>query len=62
MDVLLINPPWIKRKGNIWRGVAGCSPPLGLAYLAAVLEKRGIKVRILDAQAEDIFSLSGDRE
>ena len=34
MNVLLINPVWIKKKGSIWKGVAGAMPPLGLAYIA----------------------------
>lgn len=46
-----MNPPWVKKEGNIWRKVAGVVPPLGLAYLAAVAEARGARARILDAQA-----------
>ncbi|MDI6840226.1 MAG: radical SAM protein [bacterium] len=52
MDVLLINPPWYKRKGNIWRGINPILPPLGLAYIGSFLEREGVKVEILDAQAE----------
>lgn len=50
-DVLLINPPWDIRKGNIWRGIAGVMPPLGLASIAAVLEQAGHRVRVLDTRA-----------
>ncbi|MBA7465682.1 Anaerobic magnesium-protoporphyrin IX monomethyl ester cyclase [subsurface metagenome] len=56
MDVLLINPPWTKRKGNIWEKVAGCMPPLGLAYMASFLEEKNVKVKILDLQTESLSS------
>lgn len=49
--VILINPPWGMQKGNIWYKVASCLPSLGLGYVAAVLERDGIKVKILDCQA-----------
>lgn len=45
MKVLLINPPY---KTNY------PSPPLGLAYIAAVLEKEEHKVKIIDAPALSI--------
>ncbi len=55
MRVLLINPPWvIHRRSNLWRRIASVMPPLGIAWLAAVLEKDGHKVKILDAHAEGI--------
>ncbi len=54
MEVLLINPPWVIRKANIWREVAGVIPPLGLAQVAAFVEKAGVKAEIIDAQAEGI--------
>jgi radical SAM superfamily enzyme YgiQ (UPF0313 family) len=46
MKVLLINPPAniIEERSEI----KICSIPLGLAYIAAVLEQRGHEVRILD--------------
>ncbi len=50
-DVLLINPPWTKKGGNIWKGVASIMPPHGIAVIAAVLEQAGLKVRILDTHA-----------
>jgi len=50
--VLLINPPWLRRKGNVWREVGSCSPPIGLACLAADLERHDVAVRILDLDAE----------
>ena len=50
--VLLINPPWvIGEDKNLWKGVASCWPSLGLAYIAAVLEKAGHKVWYLDCSA-----------
>lgn len=51
--VLLINPPWvIGENKNLWKGVASCWPSLGLAYIAAVLEKAGHQVIYLDCSAE----------
>ena len=50
-DIVFVNPPWHKERGNIWRKVAGVVPPLGLAYLAAVAERRGLRAQIIDAQA-----------
>lgn len=52
MRVLFVNPPWIKRDGNVWRDVASVMPPLGLAWMAACLERAGHEARILDAHAE----------
>ncbi len=47
MNVLLVNP-------NISMPIAvRTSPPLGLAYVAAVSEQLGHKVRVLDMQVED---------
>ena len=46
--VLLIQPPQLQFKGNIKRIV----PPLGMAYIGAVLEQDGFDVRILDAYVE----------
>lgn len=57
MQVVLINPPVIacRRKGNILPVLDNLffnSPPLGLAYIAAVLEKERIPVAIIDAAVE----------
>lgn len=52
MRILLVNPPWVKRKGSIWHDVASVMPPLGLAWIAAFLEREGHSVQILDAHAE----------
>ncbi len=50
--VLLINPPWvIGEDRNLWQDVGSCWPSLGLAYIAAVLEKSGHRVKYLDYPA-----------
>jgi anaerobic magnesium-protoporphyrin IX monomethyl ester cyclase len=50
-SVLLIQPQRSFEQGNVWRLINRCLPPLGLASLAAVLERNGIPVRILDTAA-----------
>jgi radical SAM superfamily enzyme YgiQ (UPF0313 family) len=52
VDVLLINPPWMTKDGNIWHGVKSTSPPLGLLYVAAFAENRGYDVHVMDVNAE----------
>lgn len=54
MDVLLINPPWLTKNGNIWHGVRSTSPPLGLLYVAAYTERRGLGVHVMDVNAEQL--------
>src|SRR3990172_2843100 len=54
MSILLINPQWVKREGNISKDIASCMPPLGLAQIASFLEERFFKVEILDVHAERI--------
>lgn len=54
LDVLLINPPWVTRDGNIWHGVKSTSPPLGLLYVAAFAEAAGKTVRVIDVNAEQV--------
>lgn len=49
MKVFLIAPPTVRIRGNI-SGVYPL-PPLGLAYIAAVLEQNGFEVDILDMPA-----------
>ncbi len=66
MDVLLINPPWLTKDGNIWHGVKSTSPPLGLLYVAAYAEARGASVHVMDVNAErlhfeDIEAFVADR-
>jgi len=52
IDILLINPPCILKKGNFWKDLLASTPALGLGYLAATLEKRGFSAGILDAAVE----------
>jgi anaerobic magnesium-protoporphyrin IX monomethyl ester cyclase len=48
--VILINPPWVLAEHcRSFEDVVSVQQPLGLAYLAAVLEKSGHQVTILDA-------------
>ena len=55
MRVLLINPCWvIRQRKNMWRAIRSTMPPLGVAWLAAVLEQDGHDVAILDANAENL--------
>lgn len=54
MRVLLINPPWLTKDGNIWHGVRSTSPPLGLLYVAAYAEREGHEVRVIDCNAEEL--------
>ena len=46
--VLLIQPPYTIYKKDFKR----CMPPLGLGYIAALLEQYGFEVKILDAYVE----------
>jgi len=55
MNVLLINPGWMIRSGNIWKKIEGSMPPLGLAYIASYLEKNSINVRIIDIDAGNVL-------
>jgi len=55
MRVLLINPPaQVRPRKGIWRYVSSTMPPLGLAWLAAVLEQEGHRVKMLDAPPENL--------
>lgn len=55
MKVLLLFPPMSgkERYGKLAKG-GSYLPPLGLAYIAAVLENRGDKVEIIDGSVEPI--------
>ncbi len=59
VDVLLVNPPYLTKEvyGNLYKA-AGIFPPLGLAYVAANLEKYGYSVSIVDFESswEKTFS------
>lgn len=51
MDILLINPPWHKESGNIWKNISACLPPFGLALLASLAREKGFSVFLLDCNA-----------
>lgn len=51
MKVLLINPPYTSSK---YKFIGLVAPPLGIAYIAAVLEAEGYEVRIIDAPAVEM--------
>lgn len=54
MNILFIDPPRISiKKGNIWKTVNRSLPSLGLAYIAAYLEKQGLEAKILDLRVEE---------
>ncbi|HAT50783.1 MAG: cobalamin-dependent protein [Nitrospirae bacterium] len=50
----LINPPYLVKAGNIWNHIKSTMPPLGLLYLAAVLEQGGVTVDVWDFQAASL--------
>jgi radical SAM superfamily enzyme YgiQ (UPF0313 family) len=52
LHVLLVTPNYASRVSNVAQTTVG--PPLGLACLAAVLEQRGFRPAILDANAEQL--------
>ncbi|NQT22670.1 MAG: cobalamin B12-binding domain-containing protein [Candidatus Omnitrophica bacterium] len=54
MSILLVNPPRIIEKGNIWKKIDRALPPLGLACIASYLERNAQNVHILDLQAEQM--------
>jgi len=57
MKVLLINPPFIEAYGQYAAAAkVGAQPqmPLGLMYIAAVLEKLGHEVHLIDADVEEM--------
>ncbi|MCE5215130.1 MAG: B12-binding domain-containing radical SAM protein [Methanobacterium sp.] len=51
MKVLMINPPYSSSK---YRFIGLVAPPLGIAYIAAVLEADGVEVKIIDAPALEL--------
>jgi anaerobic magnesium-protoporphyrin IX monomethyl ester cyclase len=55
-SILLINPPLSleERYGKEMAKFGAITEPLGLAYIAGMLEQQNIRVAILDAQAEKI--------
>jgi hypothetical protein len=53
MRVLLVNPPFREIYGKL-KLLAPIYPPLGLEYIAAVLENHGYEVKITDMTIENI--------
>ena len=55
MKILFISPPWSDVYGNYRHAakVGNNYPPLGLCYLASVLERGGHQVKIIDAEADN---------
>jgi len=51
MKVLLINPPYTSSK---YKFIGLVAPPLGIAYIGAVLENGGFEVEILDGAALEL--------
>ncbi len=51
MKVCLINPPYLLPDN--WKGIIRVSQQLGLAYVAAALEKEGHQISMIDCVAED---------
>ena len=50
MKILLINAPL-----NNWETYKSFSPPLGVLYLAAILEREGMEVEVIDGDQESEF-------
>ncbi len=58
MKIVLVNPPLSALEqtgGSSFEKVANITQPLGLAYLAAVLEKDGFEVRIIDCPQSNMM-------
>lgn len=54
-EILLVNPTYTEKSGNVWKEISSVLPPLGLAYIAAYLESRGLKPAIIDSEAERLL-------
>ena len=56
MRILFLYPKWTSDYGEIshFAKKAGVWPPLNIAYLAAIAEKFGHKVKIIDAEVENL--------
>jgi len=60
MKVVLVNPPMLRAEVTRVLGVK--TPPMGLAYLAAVLEAEGYQPKIIDANALGLNYLALKKE
>lgn len=60
MKIALVLPPhsFEERYNKAIAKAAGTFPPLGILYIAAVLEKAGHKVIVLDGSMKDIFEMN----
>lgn len=54
MDVLILHPSTFRKNYGDYADAGGRSQPLGICYIAAVLEKNNITVNILDADILDL--------
>ncbi len=54
MNILLINPYLKRPAGSLRKRTQSCLPSLGLGYIASVLEREKIHVRVIDTQAEEV--------
>jgi len=52
LDGLLISPPDLYKKGNMWNEVHSNFPPLGLASIASYAILKGHKIELLDCDIE----------
>ncbi len=53
-DVILINPPYLFKKDGSYLPFKGLWKPLGILYLATILENKGISVKVLDLTPVEI--------
>jgi anaerobic magnesium-protoporphyrin IX monomethyl ester cyclase len=55
MEILFVSPTWTDDLGGFSRiaKARNSQPPLGILYLAAIAERRGHKIRVIDADVED---------
>lgn len=61
IPIIFINPPWFE--GSTFDELITKAPPLGLAYLAAVLEKDGFtNLRIIDMKAVEMNFIELEKE
>lgn len=54
MDILILHPSTFRKNYGDYADAGGRSQPLGICYIAAVLEKNNIDVSILDADILDL--------
>lgn len=61
MNIVLVSSPGLRRL-EIYQSIGVRAPPLGLAYIAAVLEREGHKVSIIDAPTLELSTKETVRE